>query len=180
MHHHRILPSLPTIFQHCCKFAQEQRIDLTVVGPEVPLSMGIVDAFQAAGLSIFGPSRSAAQLESSKAYSKQFMQQHGIPTAEYGTFTDFDTAQQFIHDFGKPVVVKADGLAAGKGVIVCDDVQQAEAALRRILLDHEFGNSGQTVIIEERLEGEELSVLAFCDGKTARHHAHRPRSQAGF
>jgi phosphoribosylamine---glycine ligase len=149
------------------KFAEQERIVLTVVGPEVPLSMGIVDDFQAAGLRIFGPTKAAAQLESSKAFAKNFMKQHGIPTAEYGAFTDFEAARGFVHDFRKPVVVKADGLAAGKGVIVCDDVAQAEAALRRIMLDHEFGAAGGMVVIEERLEGEELSVLAFCDGKTA-------------
>lgn len=148
------------------KFAEREQIDLTVVGPEVPLSMGIVDDFHAAGLRIFGPTKAAAQLESSKAFAKQFMKQHGIPTAEYGAFTDFEAARQFVHDFGKPVVVKADGLAAGKGVIVCDDVAQAENALRRIMLDQEFGAAGRTVVVEERLEGEELSVLAFCDGKT--------------
>jgi len=148
------------------QFAEQQQIDLTVVGPEVPLSMGIVDDFQAAGLRIFGPTRAAAQLESSKAFAKNFMKQHGIPTAEYGAFTDFEQAREFVHDFGKPVVVKADGLAAGKGVIVCDDVAQAEDALRRIMLDKEFGAAGGTVVIEERLEGEELSVLAFCNGKT--------------
>lgn len=148
-------------------FAEQEQIDLTVVGPEVPLSMGIVDTFQAAGLQIFGPTKAAAQLESSKAFAKQFMKQHGIPTAEYGTFIDFEAARQFVHDFGKPVVVKADGLAAGKGVIVCDDAAQAEDALRRIILDQEFGAAGGTVVVEERLEGEELSVLAFCDGKTA-------------
>ncbi len=154
---------IPALLQ----FAQQEQIDLTVVGPEVPLSMGIVDDFQAAGLSIFGPTKAAAQLESSKAFAKKFMKQHGISTAEYGAFTDFEAARAFVHNFGKAVVVKADGLAAGKGVIVCDDAAQAEAALRRIMLDKEFGAAGGTVVIEERLEGEELSVLAFCDGTTA-------------
>lgn len=148
------------------QFAQQTRIDLTIVGPEVPLSMGIVDDFQAAGLRIFGPTKAAAQLESSKAFAKKFMKRHGIPTAEYGAFTDFEAARTFVHDFGKAVVVKADGLAAGKGVIVCDDATQAEDALRRIMVDQEFGAAGGTVVIEERLEGEELSVLAFCDGKS--------------
>jgi phosphoribosylamine--glycine ligase len=153
---------IPALLQ----FAEKEQIDLTIVGPEVPLSMGIVDDFQAAGLRIFGPTRAAAQLESSKAFAKAFMKQHGIPTAEYGAFTDFESARAFIHDFGKPVVVKADGLAAGKGVMVCDDVAQAEAALRRIFIDNEFGSAGNSVVVEERLEGEELSVLAFCDGET--------------
>jgi len=149
------------------RFAQNEQIDLTVVGPEVPLSMGIVDDFQGAGLRIFGPTRAVAQLESSKAFAKAFMKQHGIPTAEYGAFTDFEAARTFVHDFGKPVVIKADGLAAGKGVIVCDDTAQAEDALRRIMLDQEFGAAGDTVVVEERLDGEELSVLAFCDGEKA-------------
>lgn len=148
-------------------FARQHSIDLTVVGPEVPLSMGIVDQFQAAGLRVFGPTQAAAQLESSKAYAKAFMQQHGIPTAAYGAFTDFESARQFVHNFGKPVVVKADGLAAGKGVIVCDTAEEAEAALRRIFVDQEFGAAGASVVVEERLEGEEMSVLAFCDGKSA-------------
>jgi phosphoribosylamine---glycine ligase len=149
------------------RFAQQTQIDLTIVGPEVPLSMGIVDDFQAAGLRIFGPTKAAAQLESSKAFAKKFMKRHGIPTAAYGAFTDFEAARTFVLKFGKAVVVKADGLAAGKGVIVCDDTSQAEDALRRIMLDQEFGAAGGTVVIEECLEGEELSVLAFCDGTTA-------------
>jgi phosphoribosylamine---glycine ligase len=156
--------NIPALLQ----FAHEQGIDLTVVGPEVPLSIGIVDSFQAAGLRIFGPTRAAAQLESSKAFAKAFMKGHGIPTAEYGIFTDFHNVREFVHDFGKPVVVKADGLAAGKGVIVCEDVAQAEDALRRILIDNEFGNAGQQVVVEERLEGEERSVLIFSDGRNYR------------
>ncbi|MBZ0284219.1 MAG: phosphoribosylamine--glycine ligase [Anaerolineae bacterium] len=157
-------------------FAQREKIDLTVVGPEVPLSMGIVDQFQAAGLRVFGPTQAAARLEASKAFAKDFMKQHSIPTAEYGVFAEFEVARQFVHDFGRPVVVKADGLAAGKGVIVCDTVEEAEDALRRILIDKEFGAAGETVVIEERLEGEEISNLMFADGKqivampTARDH----------
>jgi len=146
------------------KFAQEQAIELTVVGPEVPLAAGIVDRFTAVGLQAFGPTQAAAQLESSKAFSKAFMQRHHIPTAAYGTFTDYDSAAQFVRDFGKPVVVKADGLAAGKGVVVCDTVDEALEALKRILVESEFGTAGTQVVVEERLTGTEASLLAFCDG----------------
>ncbi|MBI1280401.1 MAG: phosphoribosylamine--glycine ligase [Anaerolineaceae bacterium] len=146
------------------KFAQEQAIELTVVGPEVPLADGIVDLFTEVGLHAFGPTQTAAQLESSKAFSKAFMQRHHIPTAAYGAFTDYDSASQFVCDFGKPVVVKADGLAAGKGVVVCDTVDEALEALKRILVESEFGAAGAQVVIEERLTGTEASLLAFCDG----------------
>lgn len=148
-------------------FATQENIGLTVVGPEVPLSMGIVDQFQAVGLRVFGPTQAAARLEASKAFAKDFMKQHGIPTAAYGVFTEFEAAREFVHQFGKPVVVKADGLAAGKGVIVCDTAEEAETALSRIFIDREFGNAGTSVVVEERLDGEEMSVLAFCDGKSA-------------
>lgn len=151
--------------ENLVRFASEQHIDLTVVGPEAPLAAGIVDAFGAAGLRAFGPSQAAAQLESSKAFSKAFMQRHHIPTAAYGAFTDYDSAAAFVRGFGKPVVVKADGLAAGKGVVVCDTVEDALHALQRILIDSEFGAAGTQVVIEERLTGTEASVLAFCDGQ---------------
>ena len=147
-------------------FAREQAVDLTVIGPEVPLAAGIVDAFLAAGLRVFGPTQAAAQLEASKAFAKSFMREQGIPTAEYAVFEDYDSAHDFVRQFSRPVVVKADGLAAGKGVVVCDDVEMADAALRRVMLDHEFGASGHRVIIEERLSGSEVSALAFSDGKT--------------
>lgn len=146
-------------------FAREQAVDLTVVGPEVPLALGIVDQFTQAGLRAFGPTQAAAQLESSKAFSKAFMERHHIPTAAYGTFTDYDNASAFVRDFGKPVVVKADGLAAGKGVVVCDTVDEALEALKRILIESEFGAAGTQVVVEERLVGTEASVLAFCDGQ---------------
>jgi phosphoribosylamine--glycine ligase len=146
-------------------FARDQKIDLTVVGPEVPLSLGIVDAFQKARLKAFGPLKDAAQLEWSKHFSKAFMRANGIPTAEFEAFTDYDAAVAYVRGLGKPVVVKADGLAAGKGVAVCDTVEEAETALRRILVEDAFGDAGRRVIVEERLEGEELSVLAFSDGE---------------
>ncbi len=150
-------------------FAQEKQIDLTVVGPEVPLALGIVDAFQAAGLPIFGPTQAAAQLEASKAFAKEFMHKLGIPTAVSQTFTDYEDAVRALREAPLPngIVVKASGLAAGKGVVVCDDVAQAEAALREMLLDGAFGVAGAEVVIEERLNGPELSLLVLTDGKTA-------------
>ena len=146
-------------------FAREKGIGLTAVGPEIPLALGLVDAFQAAGLTVFGPAQAAAQLETSKAFAKAFMQEVGIPTAVSATFTDYQQAANYLPD--GPVVVKASGLAAGKGVIVCDNRAEAEAALRQIMLDREFGPAGDEVIIEERLSGPEVSLLAFCDGQTA-------------
>ncbi len=146
-------------------FAREKAIDLTVIGPEAPLAEGIVNSFSSAGLEVFGPTQAAAQLESSKAFSKAFMERHHIPTAAYGTFTEYAEAAEFVRNFGKAVVVKADGLAAGKGVVVCDTVDEALAALQRILMDNEFGSAGTRVVIEERLTGTEASVLAFCDGQ---------------
>ncbi|MEP6987593.1 MAG: phosphoribosylamine--glycine ligase [Chloroflexota bacterium] len=125
----------------------------------------MVDQFSSAGIRAFGPTQAAAQLESSKAFSKAFMQRHHIPTAAYGTFTDYDNAAAFVRNFGKPVVVKADGLAAGKGVMVCETVDEALQALQRILVDSEFGAAGTQVVIEERLVGTEASLLAFCDGQ---------------
>lgn len=150
-------------------WAREKKIGLTVVGPEVPLALGIVDTFQTAGLPIFGPTQAAAQLEASKAFAKQFMQEVGIPTAVFTTHTTYDEALKALHktptDHG--VVIKASGLAAGKGVMVCDTQQEAEAALRDIMQARAFGAAGNEVIIEERLSGPEVSVLGFCDGKTA-------------
>lgn len=147
-------------------FAQQKKIDLTVIGPEVPLAAGIVDAFQAAGLMVFGPTQAAAQLEASKAFAKNFMREHRIPTADYGVLTDYVVARAFLTEFGRPMVVKADGLAAGKGVLVCDTIADAEEALRQIMQERVFGAAGDTVVIEERLIGREISVLAFCDGRT--------------
>ena len=145
-------------------FAQNNAIDLTVVGPELPLVVGVVDAFQAAGLRIFGPTRAAAQLEGSKAFAKQFMIEEGIPTAPSATFADYAAAMAYVAQLQEPVVVKADGLAAGKGVLVCDNRVEAEAALKQIMVERAFGAAGDKVLIETRLEGEETSLLAFCDG----------------
>ncbi len=152
--------------------AQKEGAELTAVGPEVPLSLGIVDAFQAACLKIFGPSQMAAQLESSKAYSKDFMAEMGIPTAEYGAFTDKAEALTYLDSIDHLVVVKASGLAAGKGVIVCDNKEQAMAAVAEMMDDKRFGAAGDQVVIEERLTGPELSLLAICDGKTAKQLIH--------
>jgi phosphoribosylamine--glycine ligase len=146
-------------------FALRERIDLTVVGPEAPLVAGIVDRFQAEGLGIFGPTRLAAQLEGSKTFAKNFMQRHGIPTAAFGSFTDIDAAIAFIHAHGAPIVVKADGLAAGKGVILADTEAEAEAAVRDMLAGNAFGEAGHRVVLEEMLVGEEASFICMIDGE---------------
>ncbi len=150
------------------QFASENAVDLTVVGPEVPLAHGIVDAFQDAGLSIFGPVQAAAQIEASKAFAKDFMTEQGIPTGEYFTTDSPAEAHKFLREYQKPVVVKASGLAAGKGVLITDNADEAHAAVDTIMQERAFGQAGETVIIEERLQGRELSLLAFCDGTTAR------------
>ena len=155
---------VPGIVQLAC----ERQVDLVVVGPEVPLALGLADSLLAAGIAAFGPVQAAAQLESSKAFAKAFMRSQSIPTAGYETFTDFEPAAAYLRQLDAPVVIKASGLAAGKGVILPDTTQEAEEALRRILLQGEFGAAGSTVVIEERLEGQEVSVLAFTDGLTLR------------
>lgn len=149
-------------------FAQTRAIDLTVVGPEAPLAEGVVDAFQRAGLRVFGPTSAAAQLESSKAFSKAFMQRHHLPTAEAEIFDTFETARDFLRGLPALPVIKASGLAAGKGVVVPTTLEEAESALHAMLVDEVFGESGAKVLIEERMVGPELSVLAFCDGTHAR------------
>ena len=146
-------------------FAGENRIDLTIVGPEAPLVAGIVDRFAEAGLPCFGPTAAAAQLEGSKAFAKDFMAKHGIPTAAYGNFTDIDEAIAFIHQLGAPVVVKADGLAAGKGVIIAQTVAEAEIAVMGMLAGNTFGEAGHRVVIEEFLTGEEASFIVMADGR---------------
>lgn len=148
------------------QFAQQESIDLTVVGPEAPLTQGIVDVFSQAGLRIFGPNKNAAQLEGSKALAKHFMRKFNIPTAKYAAFHSFTEANDYVRDKGRPLVVKASGLAAGKGVIICQHIADALDAVRRVLVDKEFGEAGNQVVIEECLEGQEVSVLAFTDGKT--------------
>lgn len=148
-----------------CDFAKAEQIDLTIVGPEVPLTMGIVDTFQAAGLEIFGPNKAAAQIEGSKGFSKDLMAKYNIPTAAYQSFTEHAAAVAYIKAQGAPIVVKADGLAAGKGVVVALTEAQAIAAVDDIMLDKVFGNAGASVVIEEFMEGEEASFFAFTDGK---------------
>ena len=145
-------------------FARKEKIAYTVVGPEAPLAAGIVDAFQAAGLKIFGPIKEAAQLESSKDYAKAFMVRHQIPTAAYATFTDPDDAHRYIDEQGVPIVIKADGLAAGKGVVVAMTLEEAHSAIDDMLGGGSLGEAGARVVIEEFLEGEEASFIVMCDG----------------
>ncbi|MET0122683.1 MAG: phosphoribosylamine--glycine ligase [Candidatus Thiodiazotropha sp. 6PLUC9] len=145
-------------------FARQNQVGLTIVGPEVPLVMGIVDAFQKAGLRCFGPSQGAAQLEGSKSFTKDFLARHKIPTADYQTFTEIDPALDYLHQCGAPIVIKADGLAAGKGVIVAMEMETAESAVRDMLAGNAFGEAGHRVVIEEYLEGEEASFIVMADG----------------
>lgn len=147
-------------------FARDNDVDLTIVGPEAPLVAGIVDEFGAAGLPCFGPSRQAAQLEGSKAFCKDFMRRHQIPTADYASFTDIDAARAYIQKMGAPIVVKADGLAAGKGVVVAQTIDEAEAAVIDMLEANRFGDAGHRVVIEEFLQGEEASFIVMSDGST--------------
>ena len=146
-------------------FAKTEQVDLTIVGPEAPLVLGVVDAFTAAGLKIFGPTQAAAQLEGSKAFTKDFLARHAIPTAEYQNFTEIDPAIAYVREKGAPIVVKADGLAAGKGVIVAMTLDEAEAAIRDMLAGNAFGEAGSRVVIEEFLDGEEASFIVMVDGK---------------
>ncbi|MCG8610389.1 MAG: phosphoribosylamine--glycine ligase [Pseudomonadales bacterium] len=147
------------------EFAEKNAIDLTIVGPEAPLVEGVVDLFQEKGLKIFGPSQSAAQLEGSKAFTKDFLARQNIPTAAYQNFTDVDAALDYLRQQGAPIVVKADGLAAGKGVIVAMTLEEAEAAVKDMLAGNKFGDAGHRVVIEEFLEGEEASFIVMVDGK---------------
>ena len=149
------------------KLAQDEAVGLTVVGPEVPLVAGVVDAFRAAGLRIFGPTAAAAQLEGSKAFAKDFLARHGIPTAYYAVHTEVDAALAYLHEKGAPIVIKADGLAAGKGVIVAMTMAEAEAAVHDMLSGNAFGDAGARVVIEEFLEGEEASFISMVDGRIA-------------
>ncbi len=148
-------------------FAHQQAIDLTIVGPEAPLAAGIVDTFQRHQLACFGPTQAAAQLESSKAFSKAFMAEHGIPTAQYQVFTELDAAKKYVQHQSFPLVIKADGLAAGKGVVIAQDLPQALATLDEMLSGRSLGNAGQQVVIEEFLSGEEASFMVVADGEFA-------------
>ncbi|WP_193158566.1 phosphoribosylamine--glycine ligase [Serratia marcescens] len=146
-------------------FAQSHDIGLTIVGPEAPLVIGVVDAFQAVGLKIFGPSQAAAQLEGSKAFTKDFLARHRIPTAEYENFTEVEPALAYVRRKGAPIVIKADGLAAGKGVIVAMTLQEAEEAVRDMLAGNAFGDAGHRIVVEEFLDGEEASFIVMVDGE---------------
>lgn len=148
------------------RFLKDNHVDLVVVGPEAPLVAGLADALNAAGIPVFGPSKAAAQLEGSKVFAKELMEKYNIPTAAYGVFHKVNEAKEFIGQTGAPIVVKADGLAAGKGVVVAMTVEEANAAVEDMLSGNRFGDAGSTVVIEEFMEGEEASLLAFVDGKT--------------
>ena len=156
-----------TDIQGLMALARTEQVDFTVVGPEAPLVLGTVDQFTAAGLPCFGPTQAAAQLEGSKAFSKDFMRRHNIPTAAYASFTDVADATKYIQENGAPIVVKADGLAAGKGVVVAQNEEEAIAAVEDMLSGNGFGEAGHKVVIEEFLQGEEASFICLCDGKTA-------------
>jgi phosphoribosylamine--glycine ligase len=146
--------------------AEKEKIDLTVVGPEAPLTVGIVDAFEARGLRIFGPSQRAAEIEGSKAFAKDLMKKYGVPSGESRTFEDYEAANKYVKEKGTPIVIKADGLAAGKGVILCHTLEEAQAALDLIMVKRAFGAAGARIVVEEFLRGEEASFLAFADGET--------------
>lgn len=153
-----------TDLEELARFAEENKIDFTVVGPEAPLSKGVVDLFRSRGLKIFGPTQQAAQLESSKDFAKAFMKRHNIPTADYQTFTDIAAAHEYINKKGAPIVIKADGLAAGKGVVVAMTEKEAHDAVDDMLGHNRFGDAGARIVIEEFLEGEEASFIAMVDG----------------
>lgn len=147
-------------------FCNQNKIDLVVVGPELPLTLGLVDELEKAGIKAFGPTKKAAEIEGSKAFSKDLMKKYGIPTADYGVFYDLESARNFAREMKGPWVVKADGLAAGKGVLICSTIEETEDAIEKVLRGEVAGQAGEKLVIEEFLAGEELSVLAFCDGKT--------------
>jgi phosphoribosylamine--glycine ligase len=159
------LENLPVSdFSQLISFCKKEQIHLTVVGPEAPLAAGVVDAFQQAGLKIFGPVKAAAQLEASKDFAKKFMARHGLPTARYATFSDAAQARAYVEKEGAPIVIKADGLAAGKGVVVAMTVAEAKAAIDLMLLENKLGDAGARVVIEEFLDGEEASFIVMADG----------------
>lgn len=155
----------PTDIPALLSFAQKENIELTIVGPEAPLVIGVVDAFRAAGLKIFGPTQGAAQLEGSKAFTKDFLARHKIPTAEYQNFTEVEPALAYVREKGAPIVIKADGLAAGKGVIVAMTLSDAEAAVNDMLAGNAFGDAGHRIVVEEFLDGEEASFIVMVDGE---------------
>lgn len=168
------VPIKATDVEGMVAWAKEHAMDFVMVAPDDPLALGMVDALEAAGIPAFGPRANAAILEASKAFSKELMKKYHIPTAQYETFTDMEQALSYIRQQGAPIVVKADGLALGKGVVVASTVEEAEEAVRSMMQDHKFGKSGSTVVIEECMVGPEVTVLAFCDGE---HLVPMPSSQ---
>ncbi|MFD1428575.1 phosphoribosylamine--glycine ligase [Kroppenstedtia sanguinis] len=169
MGEHAVTPSIsPTDGEALVRFAQENQIDLTVVGPEASLMAGVVDTFEKAGLAVFGPRKNAAQVEGSKRFAKDLMDKYGIPTGRYRAFKDSEAAIEYIREQGAPIVVKADGLAAGKGVIVARTLHEAEKAVEDLMTFRAFGKAGEEIVVEEYLEGEEISLMAFVDGETVR------------
>ena len=167
-------------FAALADFAEANNVGLTIIGPEQPLVDGVVDFFNQRGLPVFGPSKGAAQLEGSKAFTKDFLLRHNIPTGSYQNFTDIDEALAYLNQVGAPIVIKADGLAAGKGVIVAMTLEEAEAAVRDMLAGNAFGEAGHRVVIEEFLDGEEASFIVMVDGKNVSANGHQPGSQAGW
>jgi len=163
----RAVDIAPTDVEALTSWAESHRMDLVVIGPEVPLALGLADRLEAAGVPAFGPSRAAARIESSKAFAKDLMSAAGVPTADYRVFTDAARAEAHVMEGGGPCVVKASGLAAGKGAIVCDDPEEACLAIREMLVEGSMGDAGREVVIEERMTGEELSVFALADGERA-------------
>ncbi len=155
-------------FDKLTAFVEENQIDFTIIGMDDPLVGGVVDAFEAKGLRVFGPRKNAAILEGSKAFSKELMKKYGIPTAGYETFSDYEAAKAYVEKQDLPIVLKADGLALGKGVLICQTKEEALEGLKEMMIDQKFGKSGTKVVIEEFLTGPEVSVLSFCDGKTVR------------
>ena len=153
-------------FDKLTAFVEENQIDFTIIGMDDPLVGGVVDAFEAKGLRVFGPRKNAAILEGSKAFSKELMKKYGIPTAGYETFSDYEEAKAYVEKQDLPIVLKADGLALGKGVLICQTKEEALEGLKEMMIDQKFGKSGTKVVIEEFLTGPEVSVLSFCDGKT--------------
>ena len=168
------VPIKATDVEGMVKWAKENAMDFVMVAPDDPLALGMVDALEAAGIPAFGPRKNAAVIEASKAFSKELMKKYHIPTAQYETFTELDAALSYIDAQGAPIVVKADGLALGKGVVVAATVEEAKAAVRDMMEDKKFGDSGSTVVIEACMTGPEVTVLAFCDGK---HLVPMPSSQ---
>ena len=153
-------------FDKLVAFAKENAIDLTIIGMDDPLVGGVVDAFEAEGLRVFGPRKNAAIIEGSKAFSKDLMKKYNIPTAAYENFTDPDEAIKYLETAKMPIVLKADGLALGKGVLICNTLEEAIEGVKTLMLDKQFGDAGNEIVIEEFMTGRVVSVLAFCDGKT--------------